>query len=276
MRMTRLAVLVSSLAIVSACEDPLGEDAITPSHPPLAYTRFVNGVADTGSTDWRFIDKLEYSPVEFGMRFRDFSPYAGTEAGTRTLKIFPTSNDISVTRSEFIEQQVTLEAGKYYTILHTGYTRTGSTPADQVIVFEDAIPTVAAGNIGARFIHAGMGIGAQDAFLVDAANTSIVGLTPPITNIAYAAQSTYNTSRTANATGTAIRSADAGTTTVRASQLAPIGSAANALNNLTAVGGYSIPLSVMTGILFPPSVTGSAARSFTTAGIVFIIDRHPN
>ena len=279
MRLTRFAVLMASLAVVSACEDPLGEDAITATHPPLAYTRFVNGVADTGSTDWRFIDKLEYSPVEFGMRFRDFSPYAATEAGARTLKIFPTSTNIAVTQQHFIEQQITLDAGKYYTIIHSGYTRTGSTPADALVIIEDQIPTPGATNIGARFIHMGMGIGGQDAFAVDTVNTTIVGATPMFTNVAYGTASAYNSSRVAGSTApnrTAFRVSNTGTTTVTASAFSPVGSPASAVNNLTAVGGHTIPLSVMTGILFPPSVTGSQARSFTSAGIVFIIDRHPN
>jgi hypothetical protein len=274
MRTMRFAVLITSLAIVSACEDPLGEDAVLAPIPPLAYTRFVNGVADTGSTDWRFIDILEYSPTELGMRFRDFSPYAGTATGTHTLRIFPTSTDINITQNQIIEAQVTLEAGKYYTILHTGYADAGRTPADQVIVYEDQIPTVAAGNIAARFINAGIGLPGQDTYAVASATTTIAGATPIFTNIAYGAQSTYNSSLAVGPM--AFRAANTGTTTVQASALSPVGSPANAAANLTAVGGHTIPLSVMTGILFPASVTGTSARSFTSAGVVWIVDRHPN
>ena len=277
MKMKRFAVLAAGLALVGACEDPLGETAIAAPIPPLAYTRFVNGVADTGATDWRFVDQLEYSPVELGRTFRTFSPYAGTAPGSRRLKIFPTSTTISVTQQHFIDSTFTLTAGSYYTIIHTGFSRTGSTPADQLVIIEDAIPaTVATTNFATRFVHVGTGIGAQDAHAVATAATTIVGNTPMFTAVAYGTASAYNASR---ATGTmAFRSADAGTVTVRASTLAPPGDTAQVINNLTAIGGFNIGRSVFTGFLFPQSVVGSQApqaAAFLAPAITFLVDRHP-
>lgn len=290
MKMMRFAVLAAGMALVGACEDPLGEDAILAPIPPLAYTRFVNGVSDTGATDWRFVDALEYSPVELGRTFRTFSPYAGTAPGSRRLKIFPTTTDIALTQVHFIDSTFTLTAGSYYTIIHTGFSRTGSTPADQLVIIEDAIPaSVATTNFATRFVHMGTGLGAQDAHAVATAATTIVGNTPMFAGVAYGTASAYDATR---ATGTmAFRAANAGqTVTVTASTLAPPGDTAQVINNLTAIGGYNIGRSVFTGFLFPASVTctngtrpnnltcanqAPTAAAFTSPAITFLVDRHP-
>ena len=273
MRHMRLVVLLGVVAVLGACEDPTGEDAILAPTPALAYTRFVNAIPDTGGTDWRFIDQLEYSPVEFGMAFRSFSPYAGTAPGSRHLRIFPTSTNITITQQHFIDTNITFEAGKYYTIIHRGFTRTGSTPADLVQVIEDAIPTaVPATNLALRFIHAGTGLTGQDVYALATASTAISG-TPMFDNITLGNASTYDVTR---GIGTvAFRSANDNTTTAVASTLAPVGAAKDVVNNLTAIGGYSIGSSVLTAIFFPASVAGSTAASFANPGIVWLVDRHP-
>lgn len=288
MKMMRFAVLLAGVAVLGACKDPLGEDVTLAPEVPLAYTRFVNGLADTGSTDWRFVDALEYSPFEFGMTFRSFSPYAGTRAGARQLKIFPTSTNINVTSAHFIDSTHTFEAGKYYTVIHTGFARTGSTPADQLLIIEDPVPTTTIGatNFATRFIHAGTSLAGQDVYALASTTTAISG-TPLFDNVTYGNASTYDVARPACLTfagptppaqscAMAFRTANDGTTAAIASALAPAGDTAQVVNGLTAIGGYQIARSVVTGILFPRSVAGSAATNFTTPGIVFLVDRHPN
>jgi len=72
-----------------------------------------------------------------------------------------------------------------------------------------------------------------------------------------------------------------GTTTVTATATAPPGAAADATNNLTAVGGSTIEKSVFTGFIFPRSIAGSQAPQTTTPvnfqipSIVYLVDRHP-
>jgi len=56
---------------------------------------------------------------------------------------------------------------------------------------------------------------------------------------------------------------------------APSGLASDRANNLTAVGGVAQAGSVLTAFIFPRSVVGSKAASFTSAGISFIVDRNP-
>lgn len=277
MRLTRIAALAASLFALGAC-DEAGTDPILAPNTPMAYTRFIHGVADTSATDWSFIDRIDYSPKMFGMTFRSFSPYQQTAPGNRQLRIFPTSTNIAVTSQFLIDQAITLEAGKYYTIIHTGYARTGSAPADNIIVMEDPIPaTVAATNFATRFVHLGTGLGAQDAHAVATTGTSIVGNTPLFSNVAYGAASAYNDTRPLGSF--AFRAATAGqTATVTASATAPAGTAADATNNLTAIAGSSIGGSVFTAYLFPRSVAGSLApqtAAFTSPAIVYLYDRHP-
>jgi hypothetical protein len=253
MKMMRYAALLAAVAIVGAC-------------------------SDTGATDWRFIDQLEYSPTMIGMTFRNFSPYQGTAPGARRLRIFPSSSNIAVTTQFFIDTVLTFEAGKYYTIIHTGLSRTGSTPADFIRVIEDVLPaTVANTNFATRFVHLGTGLGAQDAYAVATTTTTVVGATPMFTNVAYNTESAYNSAVPLGAM--AFRAANTGTTTVTASALAPAGSAADPTNNLTAIAGTSVGSSVFTAYYFPRSVAGSAApqtTAFTNPAIIYIADRHPN
>ena len=87
--------------------------------------------------------------------------------------------------------------------------------------------------------------------------------------------------------GTALIGLDWGTTSLRAfatgsttfpamiDVAAPAGLAADRANNLTAVGGVTQAGSVLTAFVFPRSVAGSKATSFTTPGILFIVDRNP-
>lgn len=277
MKLTRIALLFAGALALAACDES-GTDAILAPHPPLAFTRFINGVADTGATDWRFIDRIDYSPIALGMPFRGFTPYQGTATGARQLRIFPTSTDITVTSQQLIDETVTFEAGKYYTIIHTGYARTGSAPADNIIVMEDPIPTgIAATNFATRFVHLGTGLGAMDAHAVATTSSSIATSTPLFANVAYASQSAYNSTRPLGAF--AFRAAAAGqTATVTASAAAPAGSAADPTNNLTAIAGSSQGGSAFTAYLFPRSVAGSRApqtAAFTSPAIVYLYDKHP-
>lgn len=275
MKLMRIATLLAGVIAVGACDES-GTDAVLAPIPPLAYTRFINAVADTGATDWRFIDQIEYSPVMMGMAFRSFSPYQGTTPGARRLRVFPTSTNISVTSNHIIEATVNLEAGKYYSIIHTGYADAARTPADQIVVMEDVIPTsVPATNIATRIVNLGTGLGSIDTYAVATATTAISGA-PMFSAVAYGAGSAYDATR---ATGSmAFRVTDAGTTTIRASALAPAGSAADATNGLTAIAGYSIGGSVFTGYYFPRSVAGTSAPQttvFQSPAVVYLYDRHP-
>ena len=280
MRLTRIAALAASVIALGACDES-GTDAVLAPNVPVAYTRFIHAVPDTSATDWTFIDRIDYSPKMMGLPFRGFSPYQQTYPGARTLRIFPTSTNIAVTSQHIIEASMTLEAGKYYTIIHTGNARTGSTPADEIVVMEDPIPaTVAATEFATRFVHLGTGLGAQDAYALASTSTAISG-TPLFSNVAFKSASAYATRPTG---AMAFRATNTGTTTVTASALAPAGQPADNTNNLTAIAGTDQGGSVFTGYFFPRSVactpTSTSAcppqtAAFQNPAIIYIRDRHP-
>ena len=273
MRKTRFAMLLVSAMSIGACSDPSGLDPTLAPSVPLAYTRFVNAVADTGASDWRFIDQLEYSPIALGLTFRNFSPYQGTAPGARKLRIFPTSTDINVTQQFFVDTTITFAASTYYTIVHLGYARTGQSPADGILVLVDTIPTVAATSIAVRTLHLGLSLANQDVFASPTAGA--LPATPLVANLAYRGTSGYLT-QTPGAL--VLRTTNTGTTTVNATATAPAGAAADATNNLTAIGGSTIGGSAFTGFYFPRSVALSSApqtTAFTAPAIVYLVDRHP-
>lgn len=274
MKLLRIAALLTGVVALGACDES-GTDPVLAPSVSLAYTRFINAVGDTGAVDMRFIDRIDYTPIGLGIAFRSFSSYQGTAAGQRQFRIFPTSTDINVTSAFLKDTTFTLEAGKYYSIIYSGYARTGSTPSHRIIVMEDPIPaTVASTEFATRFVHLGSGLAAQDAYALASATTAISG-TPMFTNVAYGTSSAYGT----RAVGAmAFRATNTGTTTVTASALAPAGVAADATNNLNAIAGTGQGGSVFTGYYFPRSVAGSSApqtTAFQSPAIIYLYDRHP-
>ena len=86
MRVTRIGLaLVGALMAVGCDKD---DGPFFAPQVPLAYTRFINAIPDTGAVDFRFIDLLEYSPFAVQLTYRGFTPYQGTAPGARHLKVF--------------------------------------------------------------------------------------------------------------------------------------------------------------------------------------------
>ena len=268
----RLALAIAMVASVASC-DKSGLDPELAPKVPLAYVRFVNAVPDTGGTDWRFIDQIEYSPVMFGVPFRSFSPYQGALAGARRLRIFPTSTDINVTSQFFIDTTLTLAANTYYTIVHLGYTRTGQLPADQILLIVDSLPTRDSTAFAVRAVHLGIGLVNQDVYA--SATAGALPATALFANLAYGSQTTWSS----QALGPLVlRTTNTGTVTVNATATADTGRLAKPDSNFTAIGGSKIGGSAMSGFYFPRSVAASPApqtAAFLAPAIVYLIDRHP-
>ena len=258
MRAFRYLLLFFGALSVAACSDDEGGASIT-DIPPLAYTRFVNAVPDTSATDWRFVDILEFSPPAFNLGYRGFTPYQGTQPGTHTLRVFPTSQDINVTSQRLIDQEVTLEAGRYYTIVHTGYARDGATPADHIVVYQDDIPaTIATDQYALRAMNQSPLWGSVDVYAPSSTSAALPA-TPLFTNVDYEEATAY-TSRGLGAA--ALRALPAGQTVAlrtMANATAPAGAAADPEDNLTAIGGTGIGGSAISAIFTEGSVVGSRA-----------------
>jgi hypothetical protein len=268
--MNRTRLLLAATVIVAGACSPDTDPVLAPT-VAIAYVRYVHAVPDTGAMDWRPIDALENSPPAIGITYRQFTPYQAMGAGNRHLRIFPTSTDINITSKFLIDTTITFAANTYYTLIHTGFARPGQTPADRILVIQDAIPTTNTTQVAVRLAHAGAGVGAIDAVGVDSAGTvSTIG-----TGVAYAATSNYAL-RAPGAFST--RVTPTGSATVLATAAAPPGAPADPAANLTQVGGATRPGSALSAIVFGPSVVGSTAPqggAFANAAVVYLVDRHP-
>jgi hypothetical protein len=173
-----VALLVLVATTISACDDDGG--VTVPPRVPLAYTRFVHALPDTGPTDWRFIDQIENSPLALGLRFRDFTPYQATTPGSRRLRVFPTSTNIGVTSKFLIDTLLTFENDLYYTIVHLGYAQTGQAPAHRILLLRDDVSTQDPSRVAVRLVHLGTGLGNIDVFADTVGGTSpCASRTPP-------------------------------------------------------------------------------------------------
>jgi hypothetical protein len=282
MRLSRFSLLAALLLGAVGCKEA-DLAPVVAKIPPLAFVRYINAVPDTLNTTVRWIDKVEFTPQTFtNVPFRGMGQggYQGLEAGARTLRVFTydpnlnsSTNGLGAETKQLTELTHTFEAGKYYTLLHLGYARTGSTPAQRVLVIEDQLPA-ASTSVSIRAIHAGLGIANVDLHATAATTTSLVGSTPAFANVGLTNGTTGISAYASRATGAfAIQAAAAGTTTSLVAAAAPAGVAGT--TTADPIAGATVAGSVMTAIAFPATVTGSRAAAFATPGIVFYLDRQP-
>lgn len=194
MRISRFPMLgvVLALGAVGCATDDGGPTTTT--IPPVAYVRYINALPDTMNTTIRWVDYLEFTPQTFvNVAYRGVGQglYQGLKAGSRHFKVFnadvvnfTTAGNTSV----LADETITFEANKYYTILHTGYARTGS---KKIVVFEDVIPAPGS-NVALRVLNANTGLGAIDAYKLATATDPIAG-SPTLAAVAEQKFSAYTT-----------------------------------------------------------------------------------
>lgn len=275
MKFSRFGLIaVASLATI-ACQTDDG--ALTPTEiPPLAFVRYINALPDTLATTIRFTDQVEFSPMTWtNVPFRGLGAgnYQGTQAGSRAFTVFTyrfANNIADGPGNTTVLGSTThnFEAGKYYTVIFSGFARAGGAPAKEIRIMEDVVPTPGA-QIAVRAMHAGSGIGGVDVYLTPTTTTAISGA-PAIPGLAFGAVSAYAT----RAPGAfAVRLTAAGSTTPLVSAGAPAGTAGT--STADPIGGAAIPGSVITAVAFPSSVSGSPAAASANPTVLFFIDRHP-
>jgi len=272
MRLSRFAVLGVAVSAMVGCSEP-SDGPTTPNIPPLAYVRYINAVPDTLGTTVRFIDQVDYSPISWAnVQFRGLGQgnYQPTEAKARKFRVFTYSADVSTAGNTniLVDTTITFEAGKYYTLLHLGYARAGSTPKQRIVVITDALPATPAG-IAFRAIHAGLDVGNVDIYATPTTTDAITGA-PLLANVSLNTVSAY----LARATGAfAARVTAPGSTTAVISAAAPAGTAGS--SSVDPLGGATIAGSIITAIAFPATPANSAGARFTTPGVVYFIDKQP-
>ena len=273
MRFLRFALLGAALGLTAGCSEP-SDDPTSPNIPPLAYVRYINAVPDTLNTTVRFIDQTAYSPMTFvNVPFRGLGQgnYQPTQAGARKFRVFTTDATNFTTAGNtqiLVDTTVTFEQGKYYTLLHMGYARAGSSPKQRLVVITDALPTPGS-NVALRTINAALGMGAVDVYKLATATTPISGspLFPALASEAVSAYQAFTPG------AFAAQVATAGSTTAVAAALAPAGTAGS--STADPIGGATVAGSVITALAFPATPANSAGTRFTTPGVVYFIDKHP-
>jgi uncharacterized protein DUF4397 len=290
-----LSVLCLAAGLVNACKP---EEVVQTEDIPTAGIRFINAVPDTGAMDMRAVDIVENS-ASYNVAFRSTTLlyYKPARAGSRHFKVFrtPTSTDPAAVqqataKTVVADVEVTLEAGKLYTFILWGLSRTGSTPAMQLTMLTDDPPDPGT-QVALRVINAcvpalcgASADGVVDvrvftvAQTINAPATSFSGVLP-ITASAYQNVPTTTGCGTSAATLPNCYTFDfrpAGGATTGAALASGAGPAgAPEAVDLDAIPGTNVAGSAVSAILVPRAAPSSQGGSASTPGIIFVWDRRP-
>ena len=272
---------VALLVALGCAKDATFEEPL----PEYASIHWVNAVPDTGQQDMRIIDITENAGL-FDANYRGSNMfYQSIRSGTRTYRIFNSSTDPVIAQQILLEGTLDLAPDQGYTVIHSGFARATSTPAHAALILLDNAPVPAAGQLGVRAVNAGAGLGNVDVFIVrKAVNPATVDSLPDAraaSNIAFGQSSAYLAAAvddTAAAAGQAMRVVftTTGTKTVLASITAPAGQFGS--STIEPIAGSRIAGSVLTAVLVPRPVAGSAAPASAADSListVYLVDRRP-
>lgn len=275
MRLLRYAPFAFAGAVLLGCKQDI--TGTSTDVPPLAFVRYVHAMPDTGEVDVHLVDAVEN--LNFGDPSTGFTPYrtvteyTGIKAGSRHFRVFTNmqSTDINVVSQVILDTTLTLSAGTYYTIIHSGFARNGSAPKQHWVVLTDAPPTVAPNQVAVRTIIAAP-FGPIDVYkTADTTTGATLSTAPQFANVTYGTPTAFASFPTGAA---AFRAFNVGTTTPILTKVqAPGGAAQQAL--LDPVAGVTIGGTALTAFIFPPGVAGSPNNKITTAGIVYGVDVRP-
>jgi hypothetical protein len=276
MRVSRIGLALVGALLAVGCSESDGP--FLAPQVPLAYTRFINAIPDTGAVDFRFVDLVEYSPFAVQLAYRGFTPYQGAQPGARHLKVFTnpggSNNQIPHVTNVVLDESPTFEAGKYYTIVAVGFARTTGTPRVKLQVYEDPVPDPGS-QVAFRVVNLATGLSSLDVSLTSTSAEAIPATPNVADNLAYLASSAYLTRATGAAWFRVQESTAAAEIVSGNGRQAPPGAAGDPLNNLTTIGGSGQAGSVITAWVFPRTVSGSTAPNVTTPSIIFTVDKHP-
>jgi uncharacterized protein DUF4397 len=285
-RIFQLSTLCLAAGVASACKPA---ETITTPTTPTAGVRFINAVPDTGAAfglDFRFVDIVENSD-QFRVAFRNNPQtsggvtasaqiqYKAAQAGSRHFRIFLDDTLQAVAQTVLKDSTITLEASHNYTVLLWGNARSTGSDKMRVTVIDENVADPGS-QVALRVINA-------TSAPIDASyyvSSGSAPASPNWPNVAAYGISTYATTAP-NQIKFNIRPAGSATTLV-SDQLALIGQPAGTSTggcvvgvDCTAIPGTTVPGSAVTLIVFPASVAGSKAASFSTPGTSFMWDRRP-
>lgn len=285
-RILQLSTLCLAAGVASACKP---SEVVNNPVGPKAGVRFINAVPDTGATfglDFRFVDIPENSAA-FRIAFRNNPQssggvtasaaiqYKSAQPGSRHFRIFLDDTLQNVASTVLKDSTVDLTDGHNYTFLLWGNARSSGGDKMKLTVIDETVPDPG-GQVALRVINAtGSAIDARQ---------YVSGGTAP-TTATWPGVAAYGISNYVTASPSQIRfnvTAAGGTTALFTDPLALIGQPIGTQTQGCTVGidcdvtpGTTVPGSAITLIVFPPSVAGSKAASFSAAGPSFMWDRRP-
>ena len=274
--MTRLQFsLCCVLAVAVGCKK---DATFTEPEPPQAALHWIHAVPDTGEMDMRPVDIISNAGL-FDAVFRGSNMfYQGIDAGTRQIRVFMSSTNPAITGVPILDTTATFTSPNAYTVIHTGFARTGSTPGRLLWIVPDAATDPGAGNVGIRILHAGVGMANVDVNITRHAADTLPDA-PAVANLAYKGIGTYRTmlhdSLAADSLRVVVTAAGTKAPVLFSIKL-PRGIAGTPTSN--PIAGASVTGSVMTAVIVPASVVGSTAPqggAFAAPSAVFLVDRRP-
>jgi len=186
-----------------------------------AQVRFVHVIQDAGGpldidvSSPNAATTQEFTDIPFLGVLPNQPGYTSTPSGSDTIAGFLTG-----TTTEVFSDSLSLGSGAQYTLVATGFSKTGTPPGSNVALLQisDNIPVPPAGDVEFRVIHASpSGPGAVDVYIELNPNTG-PGLPITISNLAYTQASkyvsfVYNPNNATNPPGFKVYVTAAGTTT---------------------------------------------------------------
>ena len=258
----RVCLACAAGVVLVGCHDT--KQGVLQPAEPVAYLRYVNLVPDTGAVDFRIVDIVADAPSAGAATFRTggypsgiptnfLPPHQQVEAGTRQIRVFPSSTDPNVTSNWLLDTTVTFTAGVYYTFYLTGTARSGGVRA---FVTVDTLGAAPAG-VAFRVIHlGGAGVGNVDVDVTARASIAPLAATATFANVAPGAVTAY-TNLAVNTAYKAVATAPASRTPFLFQALAPAGVRGDSVTE--PVAGTNVAGTAISAVVVPASVTGSSA-----------------
>jgi hypothetical protein len=292
MNLHRFLLLGAALAAVTACgKDSTSPTVITPG--PAGFIRIVNAVPDTGAQDFRFTDVVEGVPnVEFAnLAYRQGTDraYQRVSVGSHHIRVFMSGsnlnaqglpNDPAIVSTVLGDTTFTFAEGVHYSFVWQGSSRAG---AQKFVITTDNFTAPASGQFT---INAMNSTSAAADFYVASGSTAltvgsaVVG-TPTFAAVAANTASSWTGfAVAASGANYTITATAAGSPIVIASVVCPAGNPAvpeitGVSGAIQATAGCRISPSVLTSMLFAPSVAGSKAPSLPAYGLASVVDKQP-
>jgi hypothetical protein len=237
------------------------EKSFVEPSPPLAAITWANVVSDTGQVDMRVVDIVSNAGF-FHAGFRDALTFPQSiEAGKREIRVFMTSTDPMTTQMVLLDTTYIFAQNVNYGFYLSGFSRAGQARA---IVLPVNLPAPGPTQFAIRVLNLAPSFAGSirtladttappDAFLIKGA--ALPSGAPQIANVAFGGVSSYAVVDTGHYR---IVLTSTGTTNPAIVQaVLPLGSAATSSQG--AIAGSLLPGSVLTAIIVPRAVPGSAA-----------------